>query len=183
MISVKEMVAKKHAQALFNLYFQDLKPTCIDSLVKLDHFFKENKRFITYLCIPTISASIKEQVLEQVFQTLSICATVQKVIAPLLQKRIELLQLVIAWFIELYQKKIGTVSFEVLTSHQLSSENQENIVSFLEQKLGLKVLANFFIDRKLICGVRAESKTFLFERSLVKKIRDAKTSFYQRIKP
>lgn len=183
MRAAQEIIAKKYAQALLNLYFDVIKPECFDTLIVLNEFFKKNERFIRYLCIPTIPDSIKEKMLEKVFESLMVCSTVKQLVAPLMkQRRIELLKQVISQLIDRYRLKIGSVKFSVSTSHQLSSPDQEKIVTFLSKETNKIVLADFFVDKKLICGFRAESKTFLFERSVVKKIRDVKTSFYQRIK-
>lgn len=179
----EELISKKYAQALLNLYFKSIKPTCFDSLVTLSDFFKRHEKFMHYLCIPTIPDSIKESMINKVFESLHVCTIVKQLVVPLMkQRRIELLEQVILQLIEGYRVKIGVVEFEVLTSHQLPAEEQEKIISFLAKETRLTVLTNFFVDRKLISGFRAQSKTFLFEHSLVKKIRDAKTSFYQRIK-
>ena len=183
MRAAEALIAKKYAQALLNLYFEVMKPACFNTLIALRAFFEKNERFMHYLCIPTIPDSIKAKMLDKVFESLDVCTTVKQLIVPLMkQRRIELLEQVVSQLIERYQTKIGVVGFDVLVSHQLSEKAQEKIIHFLSRKTGLSVLANFFVDKKLICGFRAESKTFLFEHSLVKKIRDAKTSFYQRIK-
>ncbi len=179
-----ELIAKKYARALLNLYFHDIKPDCFTTLIDLSTFFKNNRRVIRYLCIPTIPDSIKGQMLDKVFESLKVCLTIKKLIAPLMQqRRIELLEQVVYQLIDAYQAKIGVVGFEVLTSHQLPVEDQEKIISFLTQETGATVVAKFFVYKTLIAGFRAQSKTFLFEHSLVKKMRDVKTSFYQRIEP
>ncbi len=184
MRAAEQFIAKKYAQALLNLYFVEMKPDCFMTLLALRDFFERNIRVVRYLCIPTIPDSIKGQILDKVFESLQVCSMVKKLVVPLMkQRRIDLLDQVIIRLIERYQKKIGMVEFDVLTSHQISDKEQNNIISFLSKETGAKVSATFCVDGTLIAGFRAQSKTFLFEHSLLKKIRDAKTSFYQRIEP
>lgn len=183
MFSTEQIIAKKYATALLNLYFDIMKPECLDTLLALNDFFKNNQLFMHYLCIPTIPDHIKATMLEKVFKKLNVCNTVKMLISPLLkQRRISLIDKILAQLIKLYQERAGVIPFNISTSHELSKDEQHDIIMFLATESGKKIAATFSIDTTLLCGFRAQSKTLIFEKSLVKKIRSAQTSFYERIK-
>lgn len=184
MSSAQRIIARKYAQALLNIHVKEMTHECYNKLIDLRSFFKEHQHLIHYLYIPTIPDTIKEQVLNSVFTRINTCSTIKRLVAPLLkQRRIELLEPVLDQLIDRYRLMAGIVMFNVATSHPLTQQEKDNMVTFLAQETGLTVWADFNINTTLLCGFRAESKTFLFERSLGKKIRDVKTSLYQRIRP
>lgn len=182
MRAAEEAVAKKFAQALLNLYYKDISQKCFSTLLELDAFLKSNLYLVRYLCIPTVPDTMKKDIVQKVFTALNVCDAVQRLISPLIkQRRIDLLELVIAQLITCYRERSNIIAFDVFTSHKMEEQDREDIVQFLTEQSGGTVVASFMIDVTLIAGFRAQSKTFLFEHSLMKKIRDAKTSFYQRI--
>lgn len=183
MITGNEAVTKKYAKALLNLYFDAMKPECFNTLIELDAYFKKHKAVVRYLCIPSVADSIKKQVIEKVFASLDVCATIKRLIIPLLkQRRIELLEEIVAQVIDFYRLRVGEVIFYVATSHSISDVEQNHIISFLSKEVGAQVKAEFTIDKTLLSGFRAESRTLLYERSIRKKLRDAHISFNERIK-
>lgn len=182
MISGKDVVAKRYAKALLNLYYILLNQRCFTSMLNLEAFFKKNKQLIVYLTIPTLSDEVKIDVMEKIFQRLGTCKTIMRLVRALLRhRRIELLVDVIRNIICEYRIRRNMMEFKVISSHHLSDEQQKSIINFLHAKTDASITAHFEVDPELLCGLRIQGKTFLWERSLSKCLKSVERSALRQV--
>jgi len=179
----EEVIPKRYAQAHLNLYFDIFTQKCFDSLLRLEGFFKENKKFSAYLAMPTIPYSAKEKVMENVCSAMDICKTIKILVHTLIRhRRIELFKHVVKQLVVQYRKRVNLVVFSVKTSHDITQEQKEKIRIFLEQKIKGNVKLEFEIDPALISGLRIKGETYMWEHSIAQHLKKVKRFAIQRVK-
>ncbi|MFH1831538.1 MAG: ATP synthase F1 subunit delta [bacterium] len=182
MILQTEVIAKKYASALLNLYLNKMDKACFDNLEKLRFFFKTNKAISMYLNLSSIPDNIRENSFEKILHSLKIDAT-SCILARALfkQKRIEIFDKVVEQIIKEYKTRKNILSFKVYSSHPLEENEKQTIHSFLKKTINATILADFFIDKTLICGIKILGDNVVWERSFVKQLNNVKRSVLHRV--
>ena len=132
MLLATDIIAKKYAKALLNLYLDTLSEKCFESILKLEQFFKkkQSKRLLRYLCIPTLSQEMKEVILSRLFEAQKTCPTIKRLVQPLFQhRRIEILDDVLSQIIIQYRKRKNIILVTITTSHQTIEKQKKLIVN------------------------------------------------------
>ncbi len=182
MIAKTEIIAKKYALALLNLYSKQIGNICFESLRELNNFFKKNKKILMYLNIPSLPDDVKKQVLEGILQKLNTCNTISIVAHTLLkQRRINLLDNVVDQIVRQYKIRKNILNFKVLSSHSLDQAEKKIVLDFLQKSVNATIQADFFIDKKLICGIKILGDNIMWERSFVKRLENVKRSILHRV--
>jgi F-type H+-transporting ATPase subunit delta len=176
------IIAKRYAIAFLNLYFDQISKGDIAFMLELEAFLKRNKMFYVYLRIPTIPESIKKKALLKILQEFRVKQAVENLIFLLLEDgRIEILDIVLCQVVQCYREKRGIQSFKIITSHNLSENEKEKVMLFVEHLAKNEVITKFLVDEKLIAGFRIQSKNFLWERSVSKQLRDVKKIIFKQV--
>ncbi len=176
-------IAKKYAQAYFNMYAHLLDQRCVDVLIDLDNFFKENRRIFLYLSIPTIAENVKEHVLNELFRVFNICDNIKAIVYLLLRhKRIELFSDVVYHAVRLFRLSKNVQLFNIFTSHVLLEQEKAEIISFLKRITGFSIVAEFIIDKRLISGIRIRGDYIMWEHSLARLLRDVEQDVLQQVR-
>ncbi|MBD3273378.1 hypothetical protein GF385_03465 [Candidatus Dependentiae bacterium] len=176
------LISKKYAAAFLNVFSDKISDENLEKWISLEKFLKKNKLFYVYLQVPTISYFTKKKALLRIAQALKLEKPITKMMFLLLDHgRIEILHQVLNKIILLYRRKINTKLFKVTTSHDITFEEKEKIINFIKSISNGGVLAEFEKDEKLICGLRIQSLTFLWERSIEKQLRSVKRSVFKQV--
>ena len=177
-----DVIAKKYAVAFLNLYIDQVTDQSLKKIFGLEKFLKQHKQFYVYLGIPTISTFIKQKALNRVAQTLELSKPIKKLMFVLLEHgRIEILDVVLNQIAICFRQRKNIASFRVTTSHFLSEAEKTSVKNFIKQVSKTKIVTEFFVDKKIICGIRIQSRSFLWERSVVKQLRDVKRFIFNRV--
>ncbi|MCK4650798.1 F0F1 ATP synthase subunit delta [Candidatus Babeliales bacterium] len=176
------VIAKKYAIAFLNLYFDRISDKDIETICSLVQFLKLNKKLCIFLCIPSLSESVKKKVLIRVAEKFDLFEPLKKMMFVLLiHKRIEILEKVLEQVIIYYRERKCIKLFKITTSHLLSKSQKNDVVIFVEDMVKGKIVTKFFVNSKLICGFRIQSKNFLWERSISKQLGDVKKSIFKQV--
>ncbi|KKP24236.1 MAG: ATP synthase subunit delta [candidate division TM6 bacterium GW2011_GWF2_28_16] len=177
-----DLITKKYASAFLNVFSDQIKDNNLSGWIKLKNFLSKNKFFYIYLHIPTISHLTKQKALIRVAQALDLQKPIIKMMFVLLEhNRIEMLDKVLNNIIILYRQKINTKLFKVTSPYNLNEFEQKIILDFTKSIAKCNVDAEFIIDKKLIAGLRIQSLTFLWERSVAKQLRGIKRSVFKQV--
>ena len=169
------LIAKKYAVAFLDLFFDQLSDSYIDKIIELENFLKKNQLFYIYLRIPSLPYSVKQKALDKLVYAFDLGESGKRLIFLLLdQRRIEILDKILNKIVVLYRLRKKIELFKVLSSHDLSKTEKEKVLKFIKNVANGQVIANFFVDEKLITGLRVQSNAFLWERSVAKQLRDVK---------
>ena len=177
------LIAKKYAIAFLNVFSDQISNDHLEKWLELEDFLKKNKLFYVYLSIPRISYPLKQKALSTVAKALHLQKPITKIMFLLLEHgRIEILHSVLNKIIYWYRQFNNIEFFKITSSHKLSEDEKKSVVKFAKfvSKKG-KVVTDFDIDKKLICGLRIQSNIFLWERSIAKQLRDVKQSIFKQV--
>lgn len=179
----KDVLAKKYALAFLNTYYETIGDKCFESLLALRDFFKKNKKILMYLNIPSIPEEKKSDALDQILNALKTCNTINILARTLFkQRRIGILNNIVNHIIAQYRIRKNILAFKIFSSHQLEEKEKQIILSFLEKSVNATVLADFFVDKKLLCGIKILGDTMMFERSFAKRLEEVKRSVLHRVR-
>lgn len=163
----RHSLAKKYALAFMNTTPNSFNKKWVESAITLDRFFKKQKALFLLLHAPTISASLKLKALNNLFDKLMIDDKIRILVRMLLEhQRLYLLRHVMHHIIDEQRMRNNIVLFTISSSRLLTSQEQEYIIEFLAAQTNAHVSADFIVNPELIAGVRAQSSTFLWERSI-----------------
>jgi F-type H+-transporting ATPase subunit delta len=177
-----EGIAKKYAQALLNIHFENMNQRCFNSLVALEDFFSNNKEVSICLSIPTISNDMKEYILEKIFEKLNICNTIKILVNPLLQhRRIEMFRDIIRHIIIMIRELNDIITLHVITSHKLAEEEQKKIIVKLRKMSKTKIFVLFNVDSKLVAGIKIYCNNMLWESSVSSRLKKIERAILQQV--
>ncbi len=175
-------LARRYAIAFLNLFFEKLPHDCLEKLNRFKKFLQENRMFYVCLRLPTLSFLKKQKILNKTIKSFNLSTPVQKLVLLLLDHgRIEMLAKVVEKIIIFYRQRKNTELFGITTSHKLSDSEKKRVIKFVKILSSGDVVTNFEVDEKLIAGFRIQSKTFLWERSIAKQLRDIKRSIFKQV--
>ncbi len=175
-------IAKRYAVAFLNIFEKELSEDNLKKWQALVCFLQKNTLFYVYLRIPVISRLTKQKALIRVAQSFDLKKPIVKMIMLLLDHgRIEILDKVLMYIILLYRRRLNTKLFRITSSHGLNEQEKKIIIDFTKTISKSNVEAEFVVNEKLIVGLRIQSLTFLWERSISKQLRGVKRSVFKQV--
>ena len=176
------VIANKYAISFLNLFFFQISDELIEKLIKLEKFLKKNRLFYIYLRIPSLSYLIKQKALNRLCHAFELDKPIARLIFLLLdQGRIEILDKVLGKIVVFYRRRKNIELFNVISSHPLSDDEKMKVTKFIKHVSSGEILANFIEDKNLIAGLRIQSSSFLWERSIAKQLRDVKRFIFKQV--
>lgn len=166
-----DSIAKKYAVAFLNLYLDELTISDIERLGIFEHFLKKNRHFYISLGIPSIKLETKRLALDKISENFQFKKPISKLMnALLISGRIEILHKVLRQIRFGYTRRTNIQFFKVVTSHELNIQDKKTIVKLIQQLSNAKIRTRFLVNKRLIVGIRIESPSLLWERSIKKEL-------------
>lgn len=176
MINQDIVIAKKYAQAFINIYGNALDTQMIEALEKFTSFIKSRHRVLFYMHLAFIPQETIKKTVHTLLSSYNLTMPITALVDLLIeQKRIYLLPAVITRIISLYKESHNSMDFIIASSHELSSEQLDELRAFLEQKTAKKINYKTVIDKRLIAGIKMYSDTFYWEHSIRKQLNGLST--------
>lgn len=173
MIIVESHIAKKYASAFLNVYEKKCDDSCMKALLNFSNFLHINHMYLATLNIPSLSIEKKKSIIDSVSKKLLLPESIKTLTLLLLKdKRVDLLDEVLKKIIFLHKQRVSEHSFVVSSSHDLTSEEKESVITFIKSQISNSVKTSFTIDKSLISGIKIEGNTFRWERSIAKELRN-----------
>ena len=186
MIVLESKLAKIYAVAFLNLSCRqgldnDLcSPPCVASIKRLYFFVTQHRIFQAVLNLPSLPTKQKKEIILQVATKLQVQRGIENVMLLLLKhKRIDLLGDVLKKIVFLHEERANKRHFFVTTSHDLSSDEQKEILELIDSLVPEHASASFAIDTSLISGIKIKGHGLLLERSIAKQLRKLEHSVLQ----
>ncbi|BDC34170.1 hypothetical protein Noda2021_01280 [Candidatus Dependentiae bacterium Noda2021] len=173
MIDITTTLARRYAQAYYNINSEDLTLAICNNLQRAEHFLRNNRSLVAWLKVPVIPDAVKIASLQSLLiQKFEIAQSISSLITLLVEhKRSYLIGLVLKEIHDIFQERSGIHLFVVSSSHELSADGVSAIEQFLQRKRPGAVLAGHHIDKNLIAGIRMQSNSELWEYSVRKDLR------------
>ncbi len=173
---IDKLLARRYAQAFFNLFGHALSQESIYALKEFSLYIKEHKAAFSYVKIALIDDEDKVTIVNKLAHKYQL----DKMLEPLLyvlakSKRLEILPLVSDQIVVLYNTYHDLSVFSIETSSALNQTQAALVIDFLEAQTKSTVQPNFVVNTTLIAGIRALSDTYLWENSILKKLKNITT--------
>lgn len=177
-IDNKKILSLKYAKAFVNLYIENISQESFDNIKKLENFFDTHKKAIYFLSVPNIKKETKSKLLNEIFERFKLSDLLLPLVKVLAQqKRLFLIDIILKDIRLLYKEQKNIMTFKVLSSHQINSQDLDIIEKFLEHKTGKKIIYYYNMDKSLIAGIKLQSSTLLWEYSIFKQCENLRKQF------
>ncbi|HXW85779.1 MAG TPA: ATP synthase F1 subunit delta [Candidatus Bathyarchaeia archaeon] len=170
-MKVVHLLAQKYAQAFLHLHHDTLSSKDLDHLQKVKTILADNHSLGSLLNLANQQDQKKMLALltkQYIFS--ASCTQLWNLLCT--HRRLFLLEAVIESILYTYNKKHAIADATITSSHALLASEQKAVEKFFAEKTGLKILYTSAVDPTLIVGIRIQSATFLWERSLRKNLQN-----------
>lgn len=175
------LLAKKYAQAFFNSAGISFDSEALNASLELSSFLKNHRYIYALLCIPTLPHSSKAEALRFLFKKFSIDDSLQKLLFLLLEQgRIDGIDAVLNEVHNEYYKRHDIELFKIISSHTLKPQQQKTLKVFVQKLVGKTIRVEYKVDSRLIVGLRVQSTSSLWERSIKKELLEISTQIAQK---
>lgn len=166
------LLARKYARAVLNVFGGQISPDDITRVRDIVSFLSTRRKALFFLKLSRIESNVKVAAVEHLFEGVSDTRPFVALMRLLLDdKRGDLIYQVLCAIVELYQEIHKIMPFTVTSSHNLSNDEQDTVKQFLARQTRNDIIYTYRQDASLIAGLRLQSKTLLWERSIQKKLR------------
>lgn len=168
----QEILSRKYAVAFVHCYRPALNA---DFLEKSDQLYTQlyDHRFVLASFDLMLSSKAQKEAIADLITSWLSVDYIKPLIVLLVQKhRLFLLPSIIKKIKEEFLTEKKEVELQVESSSNLSVEQSAIITEFIMHKTGLKPRISYRINKKLIAGIRIASDTFLWERSIQRRLRE-----------
>lgn len=166
-------LAKKYAQAVYNVFGDSLSREDIAQVQKIVSFLEDHKKALFFLRLSRIDLAVKERALDELFADFSHKTPFIALIRLLLQEnRGHLIYNALRLLVDIYYDAHDIMPCVITSSHALSPDVLEDVEQFLARQTGNAIIYTYKRDPSLIAGIRAQSKTILWEHSIRKQLRE-----------
>ena len=173
---IDKLLSRRYAQAFFNLFGHALSQKNRDALQEFSSYIKEHKAAFSYVKIALIDDETKVKIVSKLAQKYDLNALLEPLLYVLAKsKRLEILPLVSDQLIVLYNQYHNLSVFTIETSSVLNENQATLITAYLEKKIKSTIQPIFRVNKELIAGMRAISDTYLWEDSVLKKLKNIST--------
>jgi ATP synthase F1 delta subunit len=165
-------VVSRYAKAYYNLYKDQITFKERNTLADVSDLL-EKKRFFLILIDNTLKdyTDLKASIIVDYFKIHHLNLPFEKLITLLLlHNRLILLAPILKRIVAFYDEEKNITLFQITTPTLISQDLKTAISSFLSSATKKTVFCSYSIDPSLIAGLRAQSKEFLYENSIRKKL-------------
>jgi ATP synthase F1 delta subunit len=179
---VSEITAKKYALAFLNLYESQITQLFLKNITLFESFLNHHPEINAYFLLSLISKKQQDKFINELIAQFDLNAHVHSLITTLIaHKRFFLLPLILDRIIQIYNKQHRIIECVIKSSHDLSNDDKNKLLSFASCLLeSASIKAQFVVSPELICGIRIQSDSLLWEQSINKTLQQAEYLLFQR---
>ena len=169
------LLARRYAQAFFNVYRQDMRDEHLPFIKKAVIFLRGHSTWSTFFDFSTARVDQQKQMIKSLLKHFELPNKLEPLVVLLcVHKRMILLPEVLAQLAGLFLAYNGLVEFTITSMPQLADEQLQILIDFLQRRSEKKVRYTCIVDQRLIAGIRAQSSLLLWEYSIAKKLRESR---------
>lgn len=173
----EEALAQKYAQAFLHIFGDRVTQDILEAMDKFISWYEKDRHQLFYVRLSGIPSQIKSDLVLKLCDHFGLQLLLQPLVRLLgEQGRLLLLITVLKHIIMGYNEQQGIVDVDVISTYPLSTDEQKYIKEFLERIIGKIVHPQLHVDTRLIAGIRLQSETFLWERSIAQQLRALRSS-------
>ncbi len=165
-------LVRKYALAFTNYFGQPLSDQQRKNVQECSVFFVAHEEFSRALELPGRGKQEKEIALNALCDKFNLDEKFKDLCASLVMKsRISLLPSILQKILVTDYDVKGMEEFVITSSHEIDSSAQEKIKNFIASNAPTTPLCSFRVDPAILSGIRIQSQTRLWERSIEKELR------------
>lgn len=166
-------LARKYATAFLNQHGSLLSLADCATFVNAQEFIKKHPHFLFLLQLPVLPKNIQQKNLDEFFAKTSLNVELKQLCNLLIDhKRLALLPELLSALKRLYLERNNIMEFTISSSHALTAQQLEDIITYLHAQTGKKIIYNNYVDKNLIAGIRLQNNTYLWEFSIERQLRE-----------
>lgn len=167
------LLAKKYAIAFLNVNKSNISINSILKVDELTEFLKCHKQDLFYIQLFDKKSTYFKQAFYNLLQEFEIDKRFESIINVLIESdRLLLIVELLESISGEYKKQEKISSFIIESAHELTKEELEKFVHFLETKTNTKVYYKAKINPKLIAGIKTYSNDYGWDYSVLKKLKN-----------
>jgi F-type H+-transporting ATPase subunit delta len=175
MIPETMKIAKKYAQAFWDLAYASYDEHDFKKTLLLHEFLKSHRDVLFFFSVPLVPGEVIDKGCDYLFKDFATASLLHRLMRLLIEhKRSFLLPGVLLYIAEQYKHDCGMISFSIISSHAIDKEAEQKIVRFIKRHVNKHIIYALSIDPELIAGLRLQSNSLLWEYSLRKQLRALK---------
>ena len=154
---MENLIGTRYAQALFGAgQDENSLDSLYNDIILVEQMFRENEDFFKVLCVPTISKSEKNQLLDTVFQGNIQNLTLNFLHIMVDHSRFSALFAAAQKFVSLYREEKGIYCVTAVTAVPLRQELVQRLTDKLTAITGKQIELTCKVDPSIISGVRLQ---------------------------
>ncbi len=162
-----ERIAIRYARALLDAAKPlNLVDTAFNDLNKVEAIILSSQDLRNLIKSPIIKTHHKVKIFKEIFSN-KVSEIVLNFLVLLADKRREvLIPDIIKRFKKIYYKEQGLVEIDIHTANELNDEIKKKIEGNISQKLNLKIISNYIIDKSLKGGIKIKVEDVIYDASI-----------------
>jgi len=173
-----ERLAFRYACAFLNVFIDQISADEAKKIYTMYTSLEQNRTLVFFLELPMIKPEEKINLINTLFKKSTLAEPLKRLVSLLIkQKRGLLLVPCLKYIWWLFQQRTNTLFFDMVSSHPLSFQEQQQVKNFLEHISKKKVLYDFKQNKLLIAGIRLQSDQLLWEYSINKLLQSVRQEF------
>ncbi len=179
---ISEITAKKYARAFLNLFESETTEELLKNVTGLLEFLHKHPETTIYLELPSITDQRKSEFINALVAKFCLDKHIHDLAHILrIERRFFLLPSILRNIINLHNSINHITNCTIQTSHNLTSDEKNKLISFASTILETEhIRATFVVNPELICGIRIETNALLWEQSINKTLRQTENLLFQR---
>lgn len=167
-----QKLISRYSKAYYTLYKDEITFKSRNALLSISKSLDKAKNFLIFISNTLKNHDdLKVSILNNFFKSHDLNLPFEALIRLLLNhNRLVLLSEILKKIVLFYDLQHDIVEFKITTSSDISDNLKMEISSFLSKMTKKTIIPCYNIDSSLIAGFRAQSKDFLYENSLRKKL-------------
>jgi ATP synthase F1 delta subunit len=180
MMPTSRILARRYAQAFVHVFGDTIDIHLIERFRQAADYLTAHKKIMIFLALPCVDDTYKRAMLDRVCKHLQISPATYKLVALLLKhKRSWLLAEVLYAVAEQLYKARGVEFFTIESFPELDQEQLQKVEHDLAAMTKRTILYRYRINPTLIAGMRAQSRSYLYERSIAGQLRAIRQAFIE----
>lgn len=169
---VKSILARRYAQAFLGVFSEQITVSNLDNFKQASIFLKQRPHGMFLMELSLVPEKVKNKLLDDLCRQFTLPEGCKKLCLLLIKhQRITLLSDIFSDIIFFKEQDLHITHFNVTSSLQLSDEQRKQVVHFLDKRVHGSIDCTYQVDTSLIAGIRLQSASFLWEKSIKKRLR------------
>lgn len=169
---VRNVLARHYAQAFLRVFSDKTTVKDLDCFKQAGAFLKERPHGMFLMELSLVPEDVKHRLLDDLCQRFNLPKACKKLCFLLIKsQRVSLLSAILNHIVILKEEELRITHFNVTSSSELSGKQREQIVDFLDRRVHGSIDCTYRVDTSLVAGIRLQSTSLLWEKSVKKRLR------------